>query len=149
MQLKPVSFGWDYAALDKSKYASLPPSTFGPTSSHPSSADDPAMHGKQIGFIAQDVEKVLPSVVVTEPTAEKVKGMKYSELIPVLVKAVQELKAENDALRADIRWLDGTLGADALKPAAESELREWPVSKRVNRSGVGDDDPTIIEKNAA
>jgi diguanylate cyclase (GGDEF)-like protein len=39
-----------------------------------------------------------------------------------------------------------SLGADALRPAAESALREWPVSRRVNRTGVGDDDPTIVEK---
>jgi hypothetical protein len=43
-------------------------------------------------------------------------------------------------------WLSGSLGADALRPAAESALREWPVSRRVNRAGVGEDDPTIIEK---
>jgi hypothetical protein len=36
--------------------------------------------------------------------------------------------------------------ADALRPAAESALREWPVSRRVNRAGVGEDDPTIIER---
>jgi putative SOS response-associated peptidase YedK len=41
-------------------------------------------------------------------------------------------------------WLDGSLGADALKPAAAAALREWPVSKRLNRAGFGDDDPTII-----
>jgi putative SOS response-associated peptidase YedK len=41
-------------------------------------------------------------------------------------------------------WLNGTLGADALRPAAESGLREWPVSKRVNLTGVGD--PTIVEQ---
>ena len=43
-------------------------------------------------------------------------------------------------------WLNGSLAADALRPAAESTPREWPVSRRVNRTGVGDDDPTIIEK---
>ena len=42
-------------------------------------------------------------------------------------------------------WLDGSLGANALKPAAEAALCEWPVSKRLNRTGFGDDDPTIIE----
>jgi hypothetical protein len=46
-------------------------------------------------------------------------------------------------------WVNGTLGADAPKPAAESALREWLVSKRLNRSGEGDHDPTIIEENAA
>ena len=62
----------------------------------------------------------------------------YHDRMPVLLRA-----EDFDA------WLNGTLGADALKPAAESALREWPVSKRVNRTGVGDDDPTIIEENAA
>jgi putative SOS response-associated peptidase YedK len=42
-------------------------------------------------------------------------------------------------------WLDGSLGPQALKCAAESALRSWPVSPRLNRTGVGDDDPTIIE----
>ena len=41
-------------------------------------------------------------------------------------------------------WLNGTRGAEALKPASESALREWPVSRRVNRAGEGDDDPTIV-----
>jgi putative SOS response-associated peptidase YedK len=42
-------------------------------------------------------------------------------------------------------WLNGTLGPEALKPASESALREWAISPRLNRTGVGDDDPTIIE----
>jgi putative SOS response-associated peptidase YedK len=42
-------------------------------------------------------------------------------------------------------WLDGSLGPDVLKPASEAALREWLVSPRLNRTGVGDDDPTIIE----
>ena len=42
-------------------------------------------------------------------------------------------------------WLDGSLGAADLRPAAESALREWIVSSRVNRTGVGDDDPTIAD----
>ena len=46
-------------------------------------------------------------------------------------------------------WLSGSLGADALWPAAESALREWPVSRRVNRDGVGEDDPTILERVGA
>jgi hypothetical protein len=47
-----------------------------------------------------------------------------------------------------------TLGSTArpartLRPASESALLEWPVSRRVNRAGVGEDDPTIIEKAEA
>ncbi len=43
------------------------------------------------------------------------------------------------------RWLDGSMKKDELRPAAEEALREWRVSKRVNKSGEGDDDPAIID----
>ena len=46
-------------------------------------------------------------------------------------------------------WLDGSMGAEGLTPAAESALREWPVSKRVNRAGEGDDDPELIAPSQA
>jgi putative SOS response-associated peptidase YedK len=46
-------------------------------------------------------------------------------------------------------WLSGAMGADALRPAAEAALREWPVSTRLNRTGIGDDDPTMVEPVSA
>lgn len=55
--------------------------------------------GQQVGFIAQDVEKVLPQVVSTDET-ENLKGVAYSSIVPVLVNAVKELKAQVDALKA-------------------------------------------------
>ncbi len=42
-------------------------------------------------------------------------------------------------------WLQGSLGPAALTCAAESALHSWPVSPQLNRTGVADDDPTIIE----
>jgi hypothetical protein len=57
---------------------------------------DDGMKGQQLGFIAQEVEKVLPFTVLTEKNKEKTKSLKYNEFIPVLVKAVQELKTEKD-----------------------------------------------------
>jgi hypothetical protein len=46
-------------------------------------------------------------------------------------------------------WLNGMLHANALGPAFEGALREWPIWRRINKVEVGDDDPTIIEKTAA
>ena len=40
-------------------------------------------------------------------------------------------------------WLTGQAGPEVLKPAAQDALREHVVSKRINRTGVGDDDPTL------
>jgi putative SOS response-associated peptidase YedK len=42
-------------------------------------------------------------------------------------------------------WLSGDAGPEVLQPAAEGALREWTVDRRVNRTGEGDDDPTIVE----
>lgn len=46
-------------------------------------------------------------------------------------------------------WLDGSAGTEVLRPAAEAALRMWPVSRRVNRAGQGDDDPTLIDETAS
>ena len=43
----------------------------------------------QIGFLAQDIQKIIPEAVV-EPANGDPLGMKYAELIPVLVKGMQE-----------------------------------------------------------
>jgi len=50
----------------------------------------------------------------------------------------------------DVRpWLNGTVGAEVLRPAAEDRLRMWPVSRRVDKTGTGDDDATLIDGVAA
>ncbi len=44
---------------------------------------------KEVGLLAQDVLKLIPEAVVV-PEDGSAMGMKYSELIPVLIKAIQE-----------------------------------------------------------
>ena len=92
MKLRPVSFRWKDAKKN-------------------------AEQGQQMGFIAQEVEKIFPNLVfagadttvtLADGTTESVAGTKavdYSELTVPLVSAVQVLKADNDSLRADIQSL--------------------------------------------
>jgi putative SOS response-associated peptidase YedK len=47
------------------------------------------------------------------------------------------------------RWLSGAAGAEILQPAPDDRIRSWPVSRRVNKTGFADDDPTLIEEVAA
>lgn len=73
MQLKPVSFEY----IDTWK-------RFG--------------EGEQIGFIAQDIVKVLPGITFTTPQTGKM-GYNEIDLVPVLVKALQELSSEVSQLK--------------------------------------------------
>ena len=54
---------------------------------------------REIGFIAQEVEKVVPEVVSPPTDSDKYYSMSYSELTALLVESVKELKKENDALK--------------------------------------------------
>jgi hypothetical protein len=57
---------------------------------------------KRAFLIAQDVEKVLPEAVVTiEETGDM--GVNYTEVIPLLVAAIKELKTEIDSLKNQIK----------------------------------------------
>jgi putative SOS response-associated peptidase YedK len=47
------------------------------------------------------------------------------------------------------RWLSGEAGTELLRPSAEDRLRMWPVSRRVNKTGSGYDDPTLLDEAAA
>ena len=69
MQLRPVTFHWRKPA-------------------------DDGMKGEQIGLIAQDVKKILPSAVLVQNDAGRTEGIKYDQLIPVLAKALQEQQQE-------------------------------------------------------
>lgn len=54
--------------------------------------------GKEIGLLAQDVEQVLPDIVMTDPDGKKL--INYTAIIPILIDAVKELKAELEELKA-------------------------------------------------
>ncbi|MCX6267243.1 MAG: tail fiber domain-containing protein, partial [Bacteroidetes bacterium] len=95
MMLKPVTFRWKEGNIDNGS--------------------------KHLGFLAQDLQKVLPEVVVDHEWKEVTEGstrdwtptstlgVNYAEITPVLVKAVQEqqqmieqLQNEIDALKLEI-----------------------------------------------
>jgi len=92
LKLRPVSYNWKNEKLN-----------IGDT--------------KNLGFIAQEMESIVPDVVVHtqteidkethQPASEfpDTYGVKYSELIPVLVKAIQEQQAQIEQLKQEIKQL--------------------------------------------
>ena len=56
----------------------------------------------QTGLVAQEVEKIYP-YVVRQPIEENgYKWVDYKALIPLMIKSIQELKAEIEELKAQI-----------------------------------------------
>jgi hypothetical protein len=51
------------------------------------------------GVIAHELAEILPYAVVGKKDGEQMQGVDYSKLVPILVKAIQELKAEIDELK--------------------------------------------------
>ncbi len=59
--------------------------------------------GKQIGVIAQEVEKVLPDLVHTDNSGYK--SVEYTKLIPVLIEAFKEQQREIEKLEKQVEEL--------------------------------------------
>jgi hypothetical protein len=99
---------------------------------------DDGMQGRQYGFIAQEVQKVLPDAVLTMNNDEKTLGLKYDDIIPILTKAVQEqdkhIQTTNDDVqqklaalqaRLDAKSVDGKPTSTTSKPAFFSPITIW------------------------
>lgn len=61
--------------------------------------------GEQFGLIAQEVQAIFPETVVDR--GDGMLGIKYTEFIPLLIKAYQEQQAEIESLKARITKLEG------------------------------------------
>jgi len=54
---------------------------------------------RHMGVIAQEVEKVVPEVVKTDKSKEKIKSVAYGNMVGLLIEAIKDLKNEVDELK--------------------------------------------------
>lgn len=83
---------------------------------------------RQIGFIAQDIEKIYPEVVSTD--ANGYKSVDYGKLTPILLVAINELNAkvtalegENTDLKAQVEGIINTLKMNGIDVDAKAEKK--------------------------
>ncbi|HEY3414352.1 MAG TPA: tail fiber domain-containing protein [Armatimonadota bacterium] len=81
LSLRGVTFDWNNVAFPEKGFAK----------------------GSQIGFVAQEVEKVLPGVVENGPDGYK--SVAYQNIVPVLVEAIKAQQTRIDRLEQEIREL--------------------------------------------
>lgn len=82
---------------------------------------DGAPAGRHHGFIAQEVREVVPSLVSETPDGTL--AVDTQAILPILVRAVQDLDARNAALQAEVEALRGGGGAHATAAARGTT---WP-----------------------
>ena len=58
---------------------------------------------REVGVSAQEVQKVMPEVVVPAPIDDKYLTVHYERLIPLLIESIKELKNEFDVLKGQIK----------------------------------------------
>lgn len=107
--------------------------------------DSPVINNKHYGLIAQELQKIYPDLVVE--SQDGYLAINYLEIIPLLIRSVQELKAELDATKnsntpiykAQARTTDA-IGIDAIvttlyqntpNPFTESTLIRCDVAEEV------------------
>jgi hypothetical protein len=59
----------------------------------------------ELGFIAQEVEKVLPEVVSKDKTPEEYRSVKYDKVVALLVEAIKEQQKQIDSLKSQVKKL--------------------------------------------
>ncbi len=79
---------------------------------------------RHVGFLAQELETVLPEVVNTG--ADTYRSVEYGQIVAVAVGAIKELKAENDNLRQQVAALQETAAKGALRPTEDSAALSMP-----------------------
>lgn len=88
-----------------------------------------AAGAEQVGFLAQELEKVYPELVSTGPDGYK--AVNYAQLTPVLLEAIKELAARNAALEAQVRTLQADHATlETLQAQVARLLSEAPRASR-------------------
>lgn len=57
----------------------------------------------ELGFIAQEVEKVLPEVVSKDKTTDEYLSVKYDKVVALLVEAIKEQQKQIDSLKSQVK----------------------------------------------
>jgi hypothetical protein len=64
------------------------------------------LQNRMHGVLAHELQDIVPYAVMGEKDGESMQGVDYSKLVPVMLKAIQELKTQNDALQSRIETLE-------------------------------------------
>ncbi len=89
---------------------------------------------RQLGFVAQEVESVIPELVTTDPNGFK--SVKYANITAVLVEAVKEQQSQIETLKKTIEALEAKLKVYESKENDELAIIRAELKKLNDLVGV-------------
>ncbi|MBR6196019.1 MAG: tail fiber domain-containing protein [Bacteroidaceae bacterium] len=125
LRLRPVKFNWK---KDEDPDVIVDGKNF---------AIGPKDDNDQYGFLAQEVEDIMPDIVHTSEEGEK--GVNYIALIPMLVESIQELNAKVAEQSRRIEQMSSHLPSSLVKKLKNSKI----ISCKINGENI------YIEYNVA
>ncbi|MCF2491457.1 tail fiber domain-containing protein [Dyadobacter sp. CY347] len=103
---------------------------------------DSVYNKSEIGFIAQEVQKILPQLIREGKDADKTLALDYNSLIPVLTRAIQEQQKQIEMLTAE----RDVQAAQLNKQSAELNTQSDKLNAQLTRLDV---QSTKLEAQAA
>jgi len=97
----------------------------------------------EYGFIAQEVEEIIPDIISTRP--DGLKTISYLELIPMLVDAVQSQQSEIDELKSTIAGLTQTKKVSTSFTSGNSPMHDIKDATLFQNVPNPFDESTIIK----
>lgn len=111
LQLRPVTYNWKNSNSEDVATASITTSV----------ANGPSEDAQQqYGFLAQEVESILPDAVKTDEEGHKM--INYMAIIPMLVQAVQELQVTVEAQTNMISMIKNQYNLDAVNGLSKNRI---------------------------
>ena len=127
LKLRGVSYFWDNKQQQNTTLTNTTASTTNAISTENTS--DNFGNKKNVGFIAQEVEKVIPEATITNKDGYKL--LSYHAILPYVVEALQELSYQVDSLKQEVASLQNE-NKEKNKPAVSFQPSSMvPNSKNV------------------
>jgi hypothetical protein len=131
VRLQPVSYNWKTEEYPQFRFSS----------------------GREIGLIAQEVEKVFPDMISTDQAGYK--RVNYGELPYLMLQAIRELKAENEKLQEELKtkeaqWEEGFRAQEERAGLQEMQQQMAALEARLARveSGGGSNQTSTATREA-
>ncbi len=86
--------------------------------------------GRQVGFIAQEVEQILPELVMTDSNGYK--SVAYANVVPILVEAIKAQQKQIEAIKKDNEKIRKHKDAEIAELRTKLDALAEAVSKLQN-----------------